>query len=516
MSEQREGYLPKDQRKTILFLCDDIRMNSGVATMGREMVVGTCHKYNWVNIGGSVQHPDKGKVFDLNDATSKHTGISDPSVKVYPVDGYGNPDILRQIMGAEKPHAILHFTDPRFWIWLYQMEREIRQKTPILYYNIWDDLPYPMYNKPYYESCDALFAISKQTENINKNVVGRKNYVTLDELKNDGSLLPGKSLIHYVPHGICSKTFRPMTTQEELDNMAKIRKELFKNKEYDFVLFYNSRNIRRKQTSDVILSYRLFCDTLTEEQSKKCCLLMHTQPRDENGTDLVAVKEALCPKYDIVFSDGKASPEMMNIMYSIADVSILITSNEGFGLSTAESIMAGTPIIVNVTGGLQDQIGQTDDDGNPVRFTTEQGTNEDGRYRKHGIWAKPIFPSNRSIQGSIPTPFIADSRAKVENVVEAILYWYKISSQERKKAGLEGRRWAMNEGGLNAENMCAQLIKGTDLVFKNWKPREKFSIHKPSEFVGNSMPEGNMGMVFDPIDFKKIEEDIEKFREKVN
>ena len=32
-------------------------------------------------------------------------------------------------------------------------------------------------------------------------------------------------------------------------------------------------------------------------------------------------------------------------------------SNEGFGLGTCESLMAGTPIIVNVTGGLQDQCG---------------------------------------------------------------------------------------------------------------------------------------------------------------
>ena len=69
-------------------------------------------------------------------------------------------------MKVEKPDAILHFTDPRFWGWLYAMEHEIRQQIPILYYTIWDDLPFPHWNENAYESCDLLMAISKQTYNI--------------------------------------------------------------------------------------------------------------------------------------------------------------------------------------------------------------------------------------------------------------------------------------------------------------------------------------------------------------
>ena len=38
------------------------------------------------------------------------------------------------------------------------------------YYNIWDDLPYPMWNEPLYESCDLIMNISKQTHNIVQNV----------------------------------------------------------------------------------------------------------------------------------------------------------------------------------------------------------------------------------------------------------------------------------------------------------------------------------------------------------
>ena len=151
------------KKKKILLLSDDLRMSSGVGTMSKEIVMGTLDKFDWVQIGGAIKHPDEGKIFDLNDSVRKETGIQDASVKVIPVSGYGNPDLVRQVIKEEKIDAILHYTDPRFWIWLYQMEHEIRQHIPIFYYNIWDDFPAPKYNESYYESCDLIMNISKQT-----------------------------------------------------------------------------------------------------------------------------------------------------------------------------------------------------------------------------------------------------------------------------------------------------------------------------------------------------------------
>ena len=188
----KEGYLPQNDRKKILLLCDDIRMHSGIATMAREFVSGTCHRYNWVQIAGSINHPDKGKIMDLSQATKEVTGVPDPLVRLYPTDGYGNAEMLYQIIGMEKPNAILHFTDPRFWLWLYSIERELRQIVPIAYLNIWDDLPYPMYNRPYYESCDLLLSISKQTYNINKWVLGTDHCRTIhdESFDKNGTVIP--------------------------------------------------------------------------------------------------------------------------------------------------------------------------------------------------------------------------------------------------------------------------------------------------------------------------------------
>jgi hypothetical protein len=65
-----KGYLPKDERKKILLLTDDIRVHSGVAHIAREMVINTCHRYNWVQLAGAIKHPDAGKRMDLSQDTS--------------------------------------------------------------------------------------------------------------------------------------------------------------------------------------------------------------------------------------------------------------------------------------------------------------------------------------------------------------------------------------------------------------------------------------------------------------
>ena len=159
-------------------MSDDLRMSSGVGTMSREIVLGTLQHYDWVQVGGAIKHPEDGKIVDMNDAVRQDLGIKDANLKIYPVSGYGNEEIVRYMLVHEKVDAILHYTDPRFWGWLYNMEHELRQNIPIFYYNIWDDLPYPMWNEPFYESCDLIMNISKQTVNIVDNV--RQNLPTND------------------------------------------------------------------------------------------------------------------------------------------------------------------------------------------------------------------------------------------------------------------------------------------------------------------------------------------------
>jgi glycosyltransferase involved in cell wall biosynthesis len=361
-------------------------------------------------------------------------------------------------LDIEKPDAILHFTDPHYWQWLYDNEHEIRQRVPILYYHIWDNIPDPTYNRDFYESCDWLGCISKLTYGIVHRVGKLTTEPTFKPLED--------WQISYVPHGINPNIFK---TLDEVSD--KMKEHMLDNKEYDFVLFYNSRNIRRKQTSDVIYSFRLFCDMLTKEQSDKCILVLHTTPIDQNGTDLFAVVKKLCPMYNVKFIDTKLEQEQLNELYNIADCTINIANNEGFGLGTAESIMAGTPIIVNVTGGLQDQCGfnYTSDD------YIEIGSLHD-KIKECGSWVEPVWPAAINLNGSVMTPYIFDDRVNDNDVANSILKIYQMGKQSRKENGQKGREWALKN--LSSEVMCNKMIEGIDTTLKNYKPKEKFNLYK--------------------------------------
>jgi glycosyltransferase involved in cell wall biosynthesis len=462
----RTGYIPKDQRKKILLLSDDMRVTSGVGVMSREIVEGTCHHYNWIQVGAGVNHPEMGKIVDMSDAVSNETQVPDASVRIYPYNGYGDSRLIRQLIDLEQPDAILHFTDPRYWIWLYQIEHEIRQHIPMFFYAIWDDLPYPFYNEWYYQSDDWIGCISKQTYNIVKQVSREKPREPWS--------------VSYVPHGINTKRFYPLP--EDDAGMLETRKNLFGDDVVDYVILYNSRNIRRKQTSDIIYAFNVFMSKLSDEQKEKVRLVLHTQPVDDNGTDLNAVIRDVTPnvKKYIIFSPHRTPPEYLNHLYNIADVTINMSSNEGFGLGTCESIICGTPIIVNVTGGLQDQCGFMDDEGNYLdhekHFTYDWGSNHDGKYKKHGEWAFPMFPTNRSLQGSPLTPYIFDDRASFEDAAERMMEVYQLSRQERKRRGHLGREYALGPGQFTAERMSDLFIQHMDSAFENWTPRKKFEL----------------------------------------
>lgn len=464
--KQKFRYVNKEDRKKILLLCDDIRMHSGIATMAREIVVGTAHHFNWLNLGAAINHPEAGKGFDISQEVNKLAEIEDAWVRVLPNNGYGDAMQIRSLIAQEKPDAIFIFTDPRYWTWLFEIEREIRNEIPLMYLNIWDDLPAPLYNKSYYESCDLLMAISKQTKNINEIVLG--------ESAKD-------KIIKYVPHGINDKYFFPINTSQEMANLQVFKKELFQGKDIEFVVFFNSRNIRRKSPGDVILSYRMFCDMIGEERAKKCALVMHTQAVDENGTDLYAVREAICDDsyVNVFFSQEKLDTPHMNLLYNIADVGMLITSNEGWGLSLTETMMAGKMIIANVTGGMQDQMRFTDENGKWIDFTSDFPSNHRGTYKECGEWAVPVFPSNISMVGSVPTPYIFDDRCKPEDVAKALEEVYNMGREERTRRGLLAREWVTSdESGMSARQMCENVINAMDESFEKFIPRERFELHK--------------------------------------
>lgn len=463
----KEGYIPKDQRKTILLLSDDCRMPSGVGVMSREIILKTAHVFNWVQVAAALQHPEMGNVVDSSEAVSKEIGIPDASLKIYPYSGYGDPALIRYLMATEKPDGIIHFTDPRYWIWLYQIEHEIRQHVPLMFYHVWDDLPYPKYNEEFYRSCDWIASISKQTHNIVRQV-----------WKKDA---PEAWQTSYVPHGIDETRFFRYTEAEDLQRVADLKKNMFgaEADKVKYVVLYNNRNIRRKMTGDVILAYREFVLGLPEDKRDECRLVLHTQPIDDNGTDLIALIRDVAPEIRVVFSPDRLDTRTMNDLYNVSDVVINLASNEGFGLGTLEAIMAERLIVANVTGGLQDQMGFVDENGKyldpEVHFCEEWGSNHDGRYQQHGEWAFPCFPVQRALIGSPPTPYIFDDRCSWEDAGKQLRKIYELSPEERIRRGKLGRAFAIDQQ-MTAEAMGQNFIKGITTTLENWTPRKRFSL----------------------------------------
>ena len=462
--------IERRDKKKILLLSDDLRMHSGVGVMSREIVMGTIDKFDWVQIGGAIEHPDKGKIIDMNQSMVEETGVEDAYLKVLPVSGYGSPELVRQLIQTEKPDAIMIYTDPRFWIWLYQMEHEIRQHIPIFYYNIWDDLPYPMWNEPYYESCDLIMNISKQTHNIVQNVCKNKPRTDWDST--------------YIPHGINEKDFYPIKNEKERLEMNKMKSELFRGQDIDFSMLYINRNIRRKMTSDTIMAFREFAYRLPKEKRDKTAFVLHTQPVDPNGTDLPAVVQELCPDLNVVFSTNKLDNKHMNFLYNIADVTINLASNEGFGLGTCESLMSGTPIVVNVTGGLQDQCGfkfrnhfLTYKDYGKIESLHDWRKWENNKDLTHGEWVKPVWPKTRSLQGSPPTPYIFDDRCDWVDASYSIEHFYNMTPEERRECGFKGHEFVTGDDAMmSARHMGQLFIDHMETALEKWTPRKRYEV----------------------------------------
>jgi glycosyltransferase involved in cell wall biosynthesis len=419
-------------KKKILLLSDDIRTYTGVGIISKQLVLKTAHLYDWVQIATTGNPEEAGTAVDVSQSIDKLTGVSGSYVRLYPISDYGNETILRGVIKQESPDIILCFTDPRFWTWLHKLERELRQTTPLAYYHVWDNYPYPHFNIPAYDSCDWIGCISKLTYDVVRTVCPyREEWQT-----------------SYVPHGVCSDTFRPV---DESDKLTEWKSQLIPSSaHFDYTILYNNANLRRKQIPNLLVSYKAFCDSLPKEEQKKVGLILHTNPENPTGCNVYDIVNSLGDGYNILVSNIKLTDVWMNRLYNIVDVTINIASAEGFGLSTLESMMSGTPIIANQTGGLVDQCG--------------------AGYE--GKWAYTIKPSIKNTLGSQTVPYIYEDICSRQSVVDGFNYWYTTPPEERRHRGLLGR--AHGKTNFSLDIMTNSFINGIDTTLEKFTPRSRF------------------------------------------
>ena len=379
-------------KKIKVFTLSDMPLSpSGVGTQTRYICEALLKsgKFQIRSFGGAIKHPKYDPI--------KTDQYGDDWI-MYPVDGYGNKEMVRSLIRQEKPDMIWFMTDPRFWHWLWEMEHEIRPLMPMIYYHVWDNYPYPTFNKSFYESNDFIATISKVTDDIVKTVA--------PSVKSQ-----------YIPHAVNGDIFKPIENKDELDNF---KKQMLGDR-YDpdkFIFFWNNRNARRKQSGSLIFWFKEFLDRVGHD---KACLVMHTEIKDPNGQDLEAIIKHLgLTNGEVLFSQQKVDLRQLSVMYNVSDCTINISDAEGFGLATLESLSCGTPIIVNMTGGLQEQV--------------------IGGKNQFGI---PLYPSSKSIIGSQNIPWIYEDRLNGDDVVDALENMFSMPKNKREKMGQLGREHVM-------------------------------------------------------------------------
>lgn len=405
------------RKKKILVLSDHALSTSGVGTQTRHLINGLLKKGEWTfrQFGAAIKHTDYRTVVVNDDFIIK------------PIDGFGSKEMLRVTLATEKPDLLLIFTDPRFFVWLFEMEDEIHQICPIAWWHVWDNWPKPTFNSHFYEATDLINCHS---------------YLTYEICKQD---FPDKT--NFVPHALPNDTFYPLPDHKKQAHKVDL---LGSGRKDDFVLFWVNRNARRKRPSDVIEAWSIFRRKIEAEGKRDATLIMHTDPLDQEGPNLYEVSELFKVKDSVVFSTDRIDFDKMNVLHNISDCCINISYAEGFGLATLEAMQCGNPIIAVKTGGLTRQV-------------------VDHRDETHnGIALDVDF---RTCVGSQIVPYIYEDYASNASVADAIEKMYRLGPAGRKELGDKARNYAEQE--FNYQNVIDKWHSTLNDTIENWKSRTK-------------------------------------------
>ena len=418
------------KKTKILTISDHPLSPSGVGNQTKYVIEALLktNRYEFICLGGAIKH------VDYRPQQIEPYGAE---WRIFPIDGYGNHEIIRSLLQQEKPDVLWFMTDPRFYGWLWEIENEVRVNIPMVYYHVWDNFPAPSFNASFYRSNDEVACISKVTHKI------------LQEVTPDVSS-------HYLPHAVNPEIFHPSTTLQHKADANELRKRIsvessikYKNPNKK-IFFWNNRNARRKQSGTLIWWFKEFLDEVGHD---KAMLLMHTDARDPHGQDLPHIIEHLgVDDGQILLSTNKVEPQYLANIYRGVDFTINIADAEGFGLATLESLCCGTPIIVNMTGGLQEQV-----------------TNGKEWFG----WG--IQPSSKSVIGSLQVPYIYEDRISEEDFHSTLRKAMNVSKKSYTKMATGGLKHIKEN--YSFERFTTSWVKLMDEIVENhgsWSTRKNY------------------------------------------
>lgn len=425
------------KKNKILWLSDHPLSTSGVGTQSRFLIEGllATGKYSFQCLGGAIRHEN----YNLIQVK--------PDWVIKPVDGFGTRQMIRELLLTERPDAVFLFTDPRQFIWLWEMADEIQQVCPIVYWHVWDNGPYPEYNKPWYESTDLINCISWKTYELVK------------------ERFPEKT--NYIPHALPKQVYHKLPDEQ----IRAFKAGNFGTRRDHFTALWVNRNATRKMPNDVLSGWKLFLDKLEQTRGHRNALLvMHTEPTDPEGPNLLAVTEQL-GIWDNVWFSNQAQPfESMNMLHNACDTVINMAKAEGFGLSSLTNLTIGKPVISLCTGGLTRQV-----------IDWRDGT-------ENGV-ALPVRV--KSLVGSQVTPYIYEDFGSHEDLANALMRLYEMSPQDRENLSRKCQAYAEFE--FNYDKVVAdwdRTLSGTIETYKKEKKPSRWTCQKVAKLRIASGPGG--------------------------
>lgn len=400
----------------ILALTDHPLCTSGVGVQARFLIEGLVKtgKYSFRVLGGAVKH----EKYD--------TQMVNPDFIIKPVDGFGTRDMIRSLLITERPDALFIFTDPRQFIWMWEIEDEIKQVCPIVYWHVWDNDPYPSFNKVWYDSTEVINCLSWKTYELLK-----PHY-------------PDK--VNYIPHAFPKEIYFPLPAEQ----VKQLRSQNFGTNADHFIALWVNRNATRKMGSDVIASFSRFLDRLEKEEGhRKALLLMHTNPADQEGPNLFAVADLYKVSSNVLFSPNKIEFAEMNVLQNITDCCVNVSKAEGFGLQTLIALQVGKPILALKTGGMTRQVIDH-------RDGVELGV--------------AIEPAERTLVGSQLVPFIHEDIVDKEAVVDGFMKLYRMSSAEKEALSVKARDYVDYE--FSYDKMISEWDRTLETCVTDWKNKK--------------------------------------------
>ena len=326
-------------KKRILFISDSIfSAPTGVSNVAINIVTELVKDFNLFLLGVNLSATDEDCV-TIKDY-SQHFN-TDSQVLLLNQRNFGTNNTFEFLFSAYKFDAVLILSDPHFHTEFFKLNHKVKQICPIIWYNIWDSKPIPYQNLPYYDSCDTLLNISSLTQEIVEEVLG-------DKVDN--------KIVKYVPHGVNLDVFYNIVENSpEYFECKKFKKKILGDNPPKFMLFFNSKNIRRKNIGTLLETYKLLLD-----EGLDIGLLMHTGWTGDYSLDLYI--DAIFGKdFDwnnkiFVTNQVPMTPTQMRWLYNMCDLTVLTSYNEGWGLSLTESLACDKPFVAPNIGGMSDQI----------------------------------------------------------------------------------------------------------------------------------------------------------------